>query len=64
MSKKKKKASLVIMSVNESLMLDPSAHEVFLSFNADDDATAFLEWWHKEGGGLEIFSEWVEGFNS
>lgn len=34
-------------------------HEVFMSFKADDDATSFYEWWN-DGGGAELFQEYLE----
>lgn len=33
-------------------------HEVFMSFNDDDDAIGFREWWHAEGS--EHFNKWLE----
>ena len=32
-------------------------HEVFLSFNGDDQAVAFRDWWHEEGAAF--FGDWV-----
>lgn len=32
-------------------------HEVFLTFNADEDAKDFVEWWYEEG--LAYFQDYV-----
>ncbi len=33
-------------------------HEVFLSFNGDDDAVAFIRWWNDRG--LNMFAKWTD----
>ena len=33
-------------------------HEVFMSFNDDDDAIKFREWWTNEGS--IVFNDWLE----
>ena len=35
--------------VNEEKIIHPAEHEIWLSFNGDDDATLFYEWWGVEG---------------
>jgi len=33
-------------------------HEILLSFNGDEDAALFDEWWNLEG--LDAFMKWAE----
>ena len=44
--------------VEKELIVRPSEHEVFLSFNDDAGAYAFHRWWHKTG--LHAFADWAE----
>lgn len=36
-------------------------HEILLSFNGDDDAVLFYEWWNAKG--WELFRKWADKQN-
>lgn len=36
-------------TILEHVRYDVAEHEVLLSFNADDDARKFMEWWSNSG---------------
>lgn len=43
-----------------TIMHDMAEHELFLSFNGDDQALAFEEW--MEGPGIDAFKEWLKTY--
>ena len=45
-------------TINEEVVTRPAEHEIFLSFNADEDAALFAEWW--ESVGFAAFEKWAK----
>jgi hypothetical protein len=39
-------------------------HEILLSFQNDDDAVKFFEWWYDDEGGWTTFAEWLQNDTS
>ena len=50
---------IVDVTMQEEKRVRMAEHEILLSFNNDDDAEKFADWWR--GDGLYIFSGWVDG---
>jgi hypothetical protein len=45
-------------SIEQETTVRMAEHEIMLSFNGDDDAVAFYEWWNSKG--LTAFLKWAE----
>jgi len=43
-------------TINDDIVTRPAEHEIFLSFNDDQDAERFVEWW--ESVGFKAFEKW------
>ena len=46
------------VDIKEEIVRASKDHEVFLSFNGDDQAEAFLDWWAEIG--LQAFKNWID----
>ena len=46
------------VKITEELVRAMKDHEVCLTFNGDDQAEAFLDWWTKHG--LQQFKDWMD----
>ena len=46
------------VSIEEQIIRDVHHHEVLLSFNDDDQAEAFCDWW--SGDGISAFEKWCK----
>ena len=48
-------------AINQEIVTRPAEHEIFLSFNDDEDAVRFAEWW--ESVGFKLFEKWEREYN-
>lgn len=48
-------------TLNDEIVTRPAEHEIFLSFNDDQDAERFAEWW--ESVGFEAFQAWERTYD-
>lgn len=48
-------------TINDEIVTRPAEHEIFLSFNDDQDAERFVEWW--ESVGFKAFAEWERKYD-
>ncbi len=46
------------VDIKDEIIRASKDHEVFLSFNGDDQAEAFLDWWADHG--LQAFKNWID----
>jgi len=48
-------------TINAEIVTRPAEHEIFLSFNDDQDAERFVEWW--ESVGFKAFEKWERKYD-
>lgn len=49
------------VNIDTDIRVDIPEHQVLLSFNNDEDAVNFNEWWNRRG--LEAFAEYMENLS-
>lgn len=50
------------MNIKKEKTIHFDEHEIYMSFNSDDEAQAFSEWWHDVSGEQDFYNFYEDYF--